>query len=107
MKNIDAVLQYMNWAMIVAHAEANPDCRKVRTEYDLENRVATTSYVLKTAEDESTVNSALLAAVEAVHTALTGLTKFNREGCIKLLRKVMDKARAGVVRVPKTTSLGS
>ena len=45
MKNIDAVIQYLDWAMLAAHRESSPDCSEVHVKYDLERRTTTTSYV--------------------------------------------------------------
>lgn len=53
MKGIDAVIQYLDWAMIAAQAEAHPECSKVTLVIDIERRQCTTSFTMKGKGDEN------------------------------------------------------
>lgn len=39
--NNDLIVQYLNWTMVVALKEQNPDCDKVTIVYDLERKQST------------------------------------------------------------------
>jgi hypothetical protein len=93
-KGINAVVQYLDWAMCAAQAEANPDCREVIIRCLLGNaRTTITSFVRTDAPKGAHDPAILTHAMDIVFAALTGPKKFNRQGCIETIRKALKTFR--------------
>lgn len=92
MTPMEAVIQYLDWALIAAHAEIHKDCREVNICVDLIHKQTRTSSVGSNRPAGYGDPGILLNLIDVVHVVLTGPKKIlDRQKLIALIHKTLNE----------------